>query len=155
MKYWLMKTEPDTFSIDDLQSDKSTYWDGVRNYQARNFMRDEMKKNDKVFIYHSNCKEPGIYGIGKVTREALMDVSAVDINSPYYDRKASNLKNPWVVVQVSFIEKLKKPVLLSLLKKYKDQELKNWQLLQRGNRLSILPVDFQYWNFILNLKTKD
>ena len=140
MKYWLMKTEPDVFSIDDLKSNpnKTTQWEGVRNYQARNFMRDEMKKGDKVLIYHSNCKPPGIAGIAEVSKESYPDHFAWDKKSAYYDPKCDPENPRWFMVDVKFKKKFKEVLSLSALKEVKA--LETMLILRKGNRLSITPV---------------
>lgn len=151
MAYWLMKSEPDAFGIDDLakRPNKTEPWNGVRNYQARNFMRDGMKKGDLAFFYHSNCAEPGIAGIVEIARAAYPDPSARDPESPYYDPRATADNPVWVMVDVRLKKKLKHPVALKLLKSLKP--LAGMQLLQRGNRLSILPVTKKEWDTILKL----
>ena len=140
MNYWLMKTEPDVFSIDDLKMNpkKTTQWEGVRNYQARNFMRDEMKKGDKVLIYHSNCQPPGVAGIAEVCKEAYPDHFAWDKKSNYYDPKCDPENPRWFMVDVKFKKKFKEVVSLSLLKEVKA--LETMLILRKGNRLSITPV---------------
>ena len=151
MKYWLMKSEPDTFGIDDLRSrpKKSEHWDGVRNYQARNMMRDEMKKGDQVFFYHSSCEVPGIVGIAKIACEAYPDPSAFDPDSKYYDPRSKPDNPAWVMVDVQFVRKFKRTISLTELKD--KAELRDFRLLQRGNRLSIMPVTQAEWEFILGL----
>ncbi len=152
MNYWLMKSEPDVFGIDDLASapGKTDHWDGVRNYQARNMMRDEMKKGDQVFFYHSNCKEPGIVGIMKIAREGYPDFTAFDPEEKYYDPK-SDADNPrWYMVDVRFVRKLKRIITLRELKQH--EQLKDLALVRRGNRLSIMPVNDAQWEFILQLE---
>ena len=151
MNYWLMKSEPDTFSIDDLkQRPKSTeHWDGVRNYQARNFMRDEMKKGDLVLFYHSSCKVPGVAGIAKIVKEAYPDHTAFDKNSNYYDPKSSEENPRWFMVDVKFEKKFKKVLTLKELKTF--EELKEMKLLQKGSRLSIMPVTKDEFDFIQSL----
>lgn len=151
MNYWLMKSEPDTFSIDDLkQRPKSTeHWDGVRNYQARNFMRDEMKKDDLVLFYHSSCKVPGIAGIAKIVKEAYPDHTAFDKKSNYYDPKSSEENPRWFMVDVKFEKKFKEVITLKDLKTY--DKLKEMKLLQKGSRLSIMPVTKEEFDFILSL----
>ena len=154
MNHWLMKSEPNAFSFDDLQNSPGgkTHWDGVRNYQARNFMRDLMKKDDLVFFYHSNTAEPGIIGIAKVSREAYPDHTAFDSEDKHYDPK-SDPKNPrWLMVDISYERKLKTFIALSELRKHSDAQLKNLTLLRHGNRLSITPVNTKEWNFILSLE---
>jgi predicted RNA-binding protein with PUA-like domain len=154
MKRWLMKSEPNEFSIDDLRAapGRKTFWDGVRNYQARNFMRDQMRLGDLVFFYHSNCPEPGITGIAKVSREAYPDHTAFDPEDKHYDPK-SNLEDPrWHMVDISYQRKLKRVIPLNELRKYSDRQLRNLALLRRGNRLSITPVGTKEWDFILSLE---
>jgi len=149
MQYWLMKSEPDAFSIEDLKAVKVEPWDGIRNYQARNFMRDQMQVGDQIFFYHSSCAEPGIVGIMKVASKPYPDPTAFDMGSKYYDVK-SDPENPrWILVDVRFVKKLKNPVTLAELKQY--PELEDMQLLKRGNRLSIMPVEQTHWNFIQTL----
>jgi len=151
MAYWLMKSEPDSFSIDDLakRPKKTEPWNGVRNYQARNFMRDGMKKGDLAFFYHSSCAEPGVVGIVEIARAAYPDPTARNPESPYYDPRA-NADNPvWVMVDVRLKKKFKAPVSLRLLKSLKS--LSGMPLLQRGNRLSILPLTKKEWETILKL----
>ena len=151
MGYWLMKSEPDAFGIDDLakRPKQTEPWNGVRNYQARNFMRDGMKKGDLAFFYHSSCAEPGIAGIVEIARAAYPDPTARDPESPYYDPRATADNPVWVMVDVRLKKKLKHPVALKLLKSLKP--LAGMQLLQRGNRLSILPVTKKEWDIILKL----
>lgn len=154
MKRWLMKSEPNEFSIDNLRAapGRRTFWDGVRNYQTRNFMRDQMRLGDLVFFYHSNCPEPGITGIAKVSREAYPDHTAFDPEDKHYDPK-SNPEDPrWHMVDISYQRKLKRIIPLSELRKYSDQQLRNLALLRRGNRLSITPVGTKEWDFILSLE---
>lgn len=154
MKYWLMKSEPDVYSIDDLaqQKGKTDHWDGIRNYQARNFMRDEMRKGDLAFFYHSNCPQPGITGIVKIAREAYPDFTAFDPKHRYYDPK-SDPENPrWVMVDVKLLRKFERKIALQVLKEH--EKLQDMGLLQRGNRLSILPLTKQQWDYILKLESK-
>lgn len=153
MDYWLFKSEPEAFSLNDLKSAKGrrTYWDGVRNYQARNFMRS-MKKGDQGFFYHSNCAEPGIVGIVEICREAYPDHTAFDIHDKHFDAK-SDPENPrWDMVDVRYKRQLKRLISLQELKKYADSRLKGLALVRRGNRLSVLPVSKSHWNFILKLE---
>ncbi len=152
MKYWLMKSEPDVFGIEHLKAlpNKTDHWDGVRNYQARNMMRDEMKKGDKVFFYHSNCKPPAIVGIMEVVKEGYVDHTAFDPNQKYYDPK-SNPDNPrWYMVDVKHVRDLKREIPLDELKQY--TELADMKLVQKGNRLSIMPVTKEEWDFILSIE---
>ena len=152
MKYWLMKSEPDVFGIDDLKNapGKTEPWDGVRNYQVRNMMRDEMKTGDLAFFYHSNCKEPGIAGIMKIVREGYPDSTAYDPDAKYYDPKSDPGKPRWYRVDVRYIRKLKRVITLSELKVH--PELTDLPLLRRGHRLSIMPVSRQQWDYILTLE---
>jgi predicted RNA-binding protein with PUA-like domain len=150
MNYWLMKSEPEAFSIDDLQAmpDQTEHWDGVRNYQARNMMRDDMKEGDLVFFYHSNCKEPGIVGIMQVVREGYPDFTAFDPESKYFDPKSDPANPRWIMVDINFVRTLKRLLSLTELKQY--DELTGMQLLRKGNRLSITPVTEEQWAFILS-----
>ena len=151
MKYWLMKSEPDVFGIDHLKKMKNEteHWDGVRNYQARNMMRDEMKKGDQVFFYHSNCKEPGIVGVMKVVKKGYPDFTAHEPEGKYYDPKSSPDNPRWYMVDVKFEQKFTHTITLDELKTY--PELEDMQLVKRGNRLSVMPVTAQQWKFILSL----
>jgi predicted RNA-binding protein with PUA-like domain len=150
MNYWLMKSEPDTFSIDDLKQKKREAWDGVRNYQARNFMRDGMRVGDGVFFYHSNCAEPGIAGLAEVASDAYPDPSQFDPKSQYFD-SASSRDNPrWMLVDVKFVRKLKRVITLDELKNH--PKLVEMTLLRKGNRLSVMPVDTKDWQYILKLE---
>lgn len=152
MNYWLMKSEPDSFGIDHLKAmpNKTEHWDGVRNYQARNMMRDEMKKGDLVFFYHSNCKEPGIVGIMKVVKEAYPDFTAQDPESKYFDPKSSADNPRWFMVDVKFVRKFKRTIALSELKTAAG--LDDMALNRRGNRLSIMPVSESEWHIILDME---
>lgn len=138
MQYWLMKSEPDVFSIDDLAQKKVTLWDGVRNYQARNFMMNDMKLGDVVLFYHSNAEPPGIAGLAKISRLAQPDPSQFDKKSEYYDAAAKVEKPRWFCVQVEFVKKFKK--LISLDELRQNQSLKTMLVLKKGQRLSIQPV---------------
>jgi len=149
MAYWLMKSEPDVFGIDDLKRVKVEPWDGVRNYQARNMMRDEMKKGDLVFFYHSNCDVPGIVGLMTVAKEGYLDDTAFNPEAKYYDPKSDPDKPRWYRVDVRFKRKFKKTIPLSELKTY--PELSDMALVRKGNRLSIMPVSEQEWDFIMGL----
>ena len=147
MPYWLMKSEPDEVSINDLAAapKQSVPWFGVRNYQARNFMRDDMKIGDEVFFYHSSCPEPGIAGIAKVSKLAYPDETQFDRKSPYYDPKARREAPRWFNVEVKLIRKTR---LVPLSELREHRQLTNMRLLQRGNRLSITPVEAAEWKFI-------
>ncbi|MFC3093579.1 EVE domain-containing protein [Alteromonas sediminis] len=150
-QYWLMKSEPDAFSVDDLAKKPNSPWDGVRNYQARNFMR-QMKKEDGVFFYHSSCKIPGIAGIAKITREAYPDFTAWDPKSDYFDTKSSPENPRWDMVDLSLVEKWTRVITLADLKK--TEALEGFQLLKKGNRLSVMPVSHEQWHHILTLKNQ-
>jgi len=152
VNYWLMKSEPDEFSIGDLHNrpDKTEPWDGVRNYQARNMLRDEIKKGDLAFFYHSSCDEPGITGIMTIVREGYPDPTAFDPNEKHYDPK-SNPDHPcWYLVDVKFKKKFKRTIALAELREKKP--LQNMKLLQKGNRLSIMPVTKQEWEYVLGME---
>ncbi|WP_422126510.1 EVE domain-containing protein [Thioalkalivibrio sulfidiphilus] len=149
MAYWLMKSEPDVFGIDDLKRVKVEPWDGVRNYQARNMMRDEMKQGDEVFFYHSNCEVPGIVGLMTVAREGYPDDTAFNPEAKYYDPKSDPDNPRWYRVDVRFKRKFKETIPLSDLKTY--PELADMALVRKGNRLSIMPVSPQEWDFIMGL----
>ena len=150
MAYWLMKSEPDEVSIDDLKARKTVPWFGVRNYQARNFMRDAMQVGDLAFFYHSSCDEPGIAGVCEVCAPAHPDDTQFDPASPYFDAKASRDKPRWLCVDVKFVKKTR---LLPLAELRGHPELAQMQILQRGNRLSITPVSAGEWHFILEQLT--
>jgi predicted RNA-binding protein with PUA-like domain len=152
MNYWLMKSEPDVFGIDHLKKmpRKTEHWDGVRNYQARNMMRDEMKKGDLAFFYHSNCDEPGIVGIMKVVQEAYPDYTAFDPESKYYDPKSDPDQPRWYMADVQYQRHTKRLVSLAELKQY--EPLEDCPLVRKGNRLSIMPLSKAQWEFILELE---
>ena len=149
MRYWLMKTEPDEFSIDDLARKKVEPWTGVRNYQARNFMR-EMQAGDGVLFYHSSCEVPGVAGIAEVAQAAYPDPTQFDRKSDYYDAASKREEPRWSLGDVRFKRKLKRVIPLAELKDRK--ELDGFALLARGNRLSVLPVAKTQWDFILGLE---
>ena len=153
-KYWLMKSEPDVYSIDHLKRDGTESWDGVRNYQARNFMRD-MAIGDLAIFYHSSTKPPGAAGVCKISREAYPDDSQFDKKSRYYDAKSKKEDPRWSMVDVSFVEKFKELVSLQALKE--DPELEGMRVTQKGSRLSVQPVDKTHFQRVLELagaKTK-
>ncbi len=137
-RFWLMKSEPEVFSIDDLKRDKTTLWDGVRNYQARNFMMNDMKVGDEVLFYHSNAEPPGIAGLATVHKPAVPDPSQLDVQSDYYDEKATPEKPRWFCVEVKYKKHFKNYVSIDEIRKTKG--LEKMLLLQRGQRLSIQPV---------------
>ena len=147
MNHWLMKTEPTTFSIDHLAKQKVSHWEGVRNYAARNFMRDGMKAGDEILIYHSNCLPPGIAGLARVHREAYADHFAMDPKSKYFDPKASKEKPIWMMVDVEFVKKLPRFIPLDELKK--RPELAGMEVLRTGSRLSVQPVSEAHFKLIL------
>ena len=149
MRHWLMKTEPDEFSIDDLSKKKVEPWTGVRNYQARNFMR-EMQAGDGVLFYHSSCEVPGVAGIAEVARTAYPDPTQFDKKSDYYDAASRREEPRWSLVDVKFKRKLKRVIPLTELKD--RRELEGFALISRGNRLSVLPVTKAQWDFILGLE---
>jgi predicted RNA-binding protein with PUA-like domain len=148
--YWLMKSEPDEFSIDDLARAprKSTPWFGVRNYQARNYMRDAMKVGDGVLFYHSSCPEPGIAGIARVASTAYPDDSQFDRKSPYFDARSKREEPRWVLVDVALVKKTR---LMPLGEMRGYRELQDMAALRRGNRLSITPVAPHEWRFVLEI----
>ncbi len=149
MRHWLFKSEPITFSLDHLKAcpKKTDSWDGVRNYQARNFMRDEMNKGDLGFFYHSNCAEPGIVGVVKITKEAYPDRFQFDPKSKYYDPKATPDNPRWVNVDVTYVRHLPQIVTLAALKEHPG--LRDMKVIARGNRLSITPVTDKEWEIIM------
>jgi predicted RNA-binding protein with PUA-like domain len=150
MAYWLMKSEPDVFSIDDLAAapQQTTCWDGVRNYQARNFMRS-MQLGDQVFFYHSNATPSSIVGIAEVVQLAYPDATALDPTDPHYDPKATPQKPIWEMVDLRFVEKFPRPLSLEELRSV--ESLEEMELLRRGSRLSVQPVTPQQWKTILQL----
>lgn len=150
MAHWLMKSEPDAYSIDDLASDGTEPWDGIRNYQARNMMRDDMKMGDKAFFYHSSCKVPAIVGIMKIASAPYPDPTQFDRQSKYYDSKSTEDDPRWMLVDVAFDRKLKRPITLEEIKKHPG--LADFLLTKRGNRLSIFPVDKKHWDLILAME---
>jgi predicted RNA-binding protein with PUA-like domain len=152
MAHWLMKSEPDVFSIDALKASpkRTTHWDGVRNYQARNFMRDGMKQGDLVFFYHSNCEVPAIVGIAKVVREAYPDHTAFDPDDAHFDPKSKPESPAWMMVDIQYVRKLARPISLQELKA--DPRLQSMALVRKGNRLSVMPVGEQEWQAVLDLE---
>ena len=153
MRYWLMKSEPSEFSIDDLVAapGQSTAWFGVRNYQARNFMRDDMALGDQVLFYHSSCPEPGVCGIAAVSRLAYPDATQFDPRSPYYDPKSTRENPRWLHVDVKLVRKTR---LIGLAELRSHKALANMVILRRGNRLSITPVTPAEWKCVLALAAK-
>jgi predicted RNA-binding protein with PUA-like domain len=150
MKYWLMKSEPDCFSIDDLKKENVTVWDGVRNYQARNLMRDEMKKGDQVFFYHSNHKPPHIAGLAEIdSKEPIADPTQFDPKSEYFDEKSSPENPRWMTVKVKFKKKFKEIIPLDRVRT--NPKLKDMKLVQKGARLSVQPVEKKEWDEIMSM----
>ncbi|WP_262964308.1 EVE domain-containing protein [Methylobacter psychrophilus] len=153
MNYWLMKSEPDVFGINDLYNkpNRTEHWDGVRNYQARNMMRDAMKLGDHVFFYHSNCDQPGIVGIMEVAKEGYPDFTAFDPDDSHFDPKSDPTQPRWIMVDVKYVRTLSRTITLKELKS--RPELTGMVLLRRGNRLSIIPVSEEEWRYIISLET--
>lgn len=152
MNYWLMKSEPNAFSIDDLKNlpKQTEHWDGVRNYQARSMMRDEMKVGDQVFFYHSNCEVPGIVGIMEVVREGYPDHTAFDPQSKYFDPKSDPAQPRWMMVDIRYVRHTSRVIPLSELRQH--EALENMSLVRKGNRLSVMPVTAAEWEYILTLE---
>lgn len=152
MAYWLMKSEPDCFSIDDLakRPGRTSGWDGVRNYQVRNMFRDQMKKGDKALFYHSSCEVPGVVGVMSIVSNAYPDPTQFDPKADHYDPKSTRENPRWLQVDVKFERKLKKPVTLATLRAHEPQ-LRGLLVLQPGTRLSVTPVREDHWNYILTL----
>lgn len=153
-KYWLVKTEPDVFSWDDLKKSKNrtTYWDGVRNYQARNYLRDEMKKGDLVLFYHSNTEPLAVMGICEVVREGYPDFTQFDPDNNHYDPKADPKSPTWFMVDVKLTKEFKHPVTLEEIKS--NPKLRNMKLIQRGNRLSVMPITKEEFDEIVRMGMK-
>jgi predicted RNA-binding protein with PUA-like domain len=153
MAYWLMKSEPGVFGIDDLAQSprKATHWDGVRNFQARNFMRDEMRRGDLAFFYHSSCEVPGVAGIVKIVKEGYPDHTAFDERDAHFDPDSDPAKPRWYMVDVQLQRKFRNTVTLATLREHEQGALRGLALLKRGNRLSITPVSAAHWQFIVEL----
>lgn len=151
-KYWLVKSEPGAYSIDDLARDKKTHWDGVRNYQARNFMRDDMKKGDQVLFYHSNAEPTAVVGICEVVKEGYPDFTAFDPEEKHFDSKSNNENPTWMMVDIKLIKKFKRPITLKEIKE--NSKLQDMRLVQRGNRLSVMPVEKKEVDLIIKLSEK-
>ncbi len=154
MNHWLMKSEPDVFGIEHLKAapNQTDHWDGVRNYQARNMMRDEMQTGDPVFFYHSNCAEPGIVGIMQVVKSGYVDHTAFDPDAQYYDPKSDPEKPRWYMVDVQYVRDLERNITLKELKNHAETTLTDMPLVRKGNRLSIMPITEAQWHFILELE---
>lgn len=151
MHYWLLKSEPDCFSIDDLsrRPGKTAHWDGVRNYQVRNMLRDEMKKGDLGFFYHSSCTPPGIAGVVEIVKEGYPDFTAWDIHSDHFDPQSTPDHPRWYMVDVKFIEKFPRLITLNEIKRH--PQLENMLINRKGNRLSITPVTAAEWKVIMKM----
>ncbi|MDZ4838154.1 MAG: EVE domain-containing protein [Candidatus Melainabacteria bacterium] len=149
MNFWLFKSEPSVYSIDDLKRDKSTPWEGVRNYQARNFLRDTVKNGDLVLFYHSNAEPPGVAGIARIVKEGYFDPHAFDPKSKYFDEKSKKDNPAWYLVDVGFVEKFDQVISLPMLKGTKG--LEEMMVTKRGARLSIQPVTKAEWDIVLKL----
>jgi predicted RNA-binding protein with PUA-like domain len=153
MSYWLLKSEPQVFGLADLETapERTTPWEGVRNYQARNFLRDRLRLGDEAFFYHSGTAHPGIVGIVEVVREGYPDATAFDPASPYHDPGSTPDRPRWYRVDVRLVRRLQREVTLAELKRHQDA-LGDFALLRRGNRLSVLPVTAAQWAFVLRLE---
>jgi predicted RNA-binding protein with PUA-like domain len=149
MNYWLMKSEPEVFSIEQLAKDSTTWWEGVRNYQARNFMMKDMQPGDLVLFYHSNAEPSGVAGIAKISKSAEPDKTQFDKKSEYYDEKATKDKPRWYCVEVAYVKKFKQVVPLSALREVKA--LADMLVLQKGSRLSVQPVDKKHFEIVKKL----
>ena len=145
-----MKNEPEDYSIDDLKRDKTEPWDGIRNYQVRNMIRDDMSIGDLAFFYHSNCDVPGIYGLMTINSKAYPDSTAFDKKAKYYDSKSKIDKPTWLMVDVKYKRKMRKIITLKELKSHK--KLQDMKVVQKGNRLSITEVNKKNWDYILGLE---
>lgn len=153
MNYWLLKSEPDSFSITDLAGmpEQTTAWDGVRNFQARNMLRDSMKKRDRGFFYHSSCAIPGIAGIVSIVKEGYPDKTAFDPKHHHYDADAKPLDPRWFVVDVKLLVQFERVITLDELREHQKDALADLLILRRGNRLSVTPVSKKNWDFVLTL----
>jgi predicted RNA-binding protein with PUA-like domain len=154
MNYWLFKSEPDTFGVDDLGKapKRTSAWDGVRNYQARNMLRDSIQKGDEGFFYHSSCEVPGIAGIVEIVKEGYPDATAFDPKHHHYDPESKRDAPRWYVVDVKLKRKLSRVITLDELHQHGAKRLADFVLLKRGNRLSVMPVAKKDWDFILTLE---
>lgn len=153
MQYWLMKTEPDTFGVDDLAKapKATTCWDGVRNYQARNMLRDQMRRGDLAFLYHSSTTTPGVVAVMEIVREGYPDSSAFERRNHHFDPDSDPANPRWFMVDVRLKRRLPRVITLEELRKHATQELAGMVLLRPGNRLSVMPVEAAHWKFILSL----
>ena len=156
MSYWLMKTEPTSFSVEDLERapNKTTAWDGVRNYQARNMLRDQMKIGDQAFLYYSNCDEPGIVAIVTIVEEGYPDPTAFERKHHHYDPKSDPDNPRWFLVDVQLKRRLHRIITLKELREYESKQLAGMVILRPGNRLSVTPVTAPHWKFIHSLERR-
>jgi predicted RNA-binding protein with PUA-like domain len=154
MAYWLLKTEPESFGIDQLAKlpKRRSTWDGVRNYQARNFLRDGVRRGDLAFLYHSSCAVPGLVGTVRVVRAAYPDASAFDPRNDHYDPGSDPAAPRWFTIDVQLQRRFKRVITLEELRAHAQGKLRGMTLLQRGSRLSVMPVDAAHWRFILSLE---
>ena len=154
MQYWLMKTEPGSFSVEDLAAapHHTTAWDGVRNYQARKMLRDQMRRGDQAFLYYSSCAVPGIVAIMRVVKEGYPDPTAFDRRNPHYDPGSDPRQPRWFMVDVELERRLARTIALEEMRAHASRELKGMVLLRSGNRLSVTPLSAAHWKFILSLE---
>jgi predicted RNA-binding protein with PUA-like domain len=154
MRYWLMKTEPSTFGVEQLAAAprRTTAWDGVRNYQARNMLREEMRRGDQAFLYYSSCEVPGIVAIMEVAKQGYPDATAFDRSDDHFDPDSDPARPRWFVVDVRLKRRLARVITLEELRAHAGRELKGMVLLRPGNRLSVMPVESAHWKFILSLE---
>lgn len=150
MTYWLFKSEPDAYGIDDLERDKTEPWDGIRNYQVRNMFRDDMAQGDEILFYHSSCKVPGVVGIARIISDAYPDPTQFDPREKYYDEKSPQDNPRWLLRDIEFMRKLDRIITLKELKAHPG--LADFRLNQRGNRLSVFPVEKRHWDLVLSLE---
>jgi predicted RNA-binding protein with PUA-like domain len=154
MQHWLLKTEPSTFGVDDLQAAprKTTSWEGVRNFQARNFIRDRIRKGDEAFLYHSSCEVPGVVAIVRVVRAAYPDPSAFNRRDAHFDAASSKPAPRWFTFEIQLKRRLKRVITLSELQAHAHDESASMMILRAGNRLSVTPIEDAHWQFILSLE---
>jgi predicted RNA-binding protein with PUA-like domain len=154
VRHWLLKTEPGSFGVEDLARAprRTTAWDGVRNFQARNMIRDDMRRGDKAFLYHSSCDVPGIVAVMQITKPAYPDATAFERRHPHYDADSDRAKPRWFMVDVRLERKLTRVITLDELRTHASKELRGLVLLRPGNRLSVMPVDASHWQFICSLE---
>jgi predicted RNA-binding protein with PUA-like domain len=154
MPHWLLKTEPSTFSVEDLERAprRTTAWDGVRNYQARNMLRDQMRRGDEAFLYYSSCEVPGVVAVVQIAKEGYPDASAFDRKSPNFDAESERGAPRWYVVDVKLQRRLSRIITLEELRRHAAGALKGMILLRPGNRLSVMPIEDAHWRFILSLE---